>query len=136
VSFLGDKQRRTDFRQVPPIRGLQQPASRDTAVLLMERALSVLDEQGWTKIRFKNRRGNVCLLGALRVADGGQARWPVHRSPAYRRAVARLNRLARDRGYSRATFFNDDPRTGYHDVVTLVQQAMTGEADEPGGSPS
>jgi hypothetical protein len=91
----------------------------------MERALSVLDEQGWTKIRFRNRRGNVCLLGALRVADGGQARWPVHRSPAYREAVARLNRLAQDRGYNRATFFNDDPHTGYQDVVTFVEQAMT-----------
>jgi len=71
-----------------------------------------------------NRQGNVCLLGALRVADGGQARWPLHRSPAYRQAVARLNRLAQERGHNRATFFNDDPGTGYQDVVQFVQLAI------------
>jgi hypothetical protein len=136
MSFLGDKQRRTDFRRVPSISGFQQPPPRDAAVLLMEKALAVLDEQGWAKIRFKNRWGNVCLLGALRVADGGQARWPVHRSPAYHEAVARLNRVAQDRGYNRATFFNDDARTEYQDVVTLVQQAMTCEAHQPGASRS
>jgi hypothetical protein len=136
MSFLGDKQRRTDFRRVPSISGLRQPAPRDAAVLLMEKALAVLDERGWTKIRFKNRGGNVCLLGALRVADGGQARSPVHRSRAYHLAVARLNRLAQDRGYHRATFFNDDPGTRYQDVVAFVQQAIPPKPNQPGGSPS
>jgi hypothetical protein len=124
VSFLGHKQRKTDFRSVPSIRALRGPDENDPARLLMEKALKVLDERGWTKVRFKNERGNVCLLGALRVADGRSARWPGHGSPAYRQAVARLNHAARHRGYNRATFFNDDPRIGYHDVVAFIEQAM------------
>jgi hypothetical protein len=136
VSFLGDKQRRIDFRLVPAITALRDPGSTDAAALLMQKALTVLDERGWTKVRFKNRQGNVCLLGALRVADGGQARWPLHRSPIYRQAVARLNGLAQERGHSRATFFNDDPRTGYEDVVQFVQQAISRDGKAAGGSPS
>jgi hypothetical protein len=124
MSFLSDQQRRVDIRRIPPITGLAVLAASDTATLLMQKALSVLDERGWTKVRFMNRQGNVCLLGALRVADGGQARWPLHRSPAYRQAVARLNRLAQERGHNRATFFNDDPGTGYQDVVQFVQLAI------------
>jgi hypothetical protein len=124
VSFLGDKQRKIDFQCVPSIRGLRGPDENDAARLLMAKALKVLDERGWTKVRFKNERGNVCLLGALRIADGRWARWPGHGSPAYRQAVARLNRLAHHRGYNRATFFNDDPSTGYHDVVAFVEQAI------------
>ena len=130
VSFLSDKQQRVDLRRIPPITGLADPASRDAPVLLMQKALSVLDERGWTKVRFKNRQGNVCLLGALRVADGGQARWPLHRSPAYRQAVARLNRLARELGHNRATFFNDDPGTGYQDVVHFVRLAIGQQANQ------
>jgi hypothetical protein len=124
VSFLGDKQWKIDLRCVPSIRGLRGPDDNDTAMLLMEKALKVMDEQGWTKVRFKNERGNVCLLGALRVADGRSARWPGHGSPAYRQAVARLNHLAQHRGYNRATFFNDDPSIGYHDVVAFIEQAV------------
>jgi hypothetical protein len=124
VSFLGDKQRKIDFQCVPSIRGLRGPDENDAARLLMAKALKVLDERGWTKVRFKNERGNVCLLGALRIADGRRPRWPGHGSPAYRQAVARLNRLAHHRGHNRATFFNDDPSTGYHDVVAFVEQAM------------
>lgn len=131
MSFLSDKQRRIDVRRVPPITGLLDPAPHDAPAILMNKALGVLDERGWTKVRFKNRQGNVCLVGALRVADGGPARWPLHRSPAYRKAVARLNRLAQERGHNRATFFNDDPGTEYHDVVQFVQQAIR----QPGNGP-
>jgi hypothetical protein len=131
MSFLSDKQRRVDIRRIPPITGLADSASRDAPALLMQKALGVLDERGWTKVRFTNRRGNVCLLGALRVADGGQARWPYHRSPAYRQAVARLNRLAQERGHNRATFFNDDLGTGYQDVIQFVQQAISQHGNEP-----
>jgi hypothetical protein len=131
VSFLSDKQRRIDFRRVPPITGLRDPTSTDAAAVLMQKALTVLDERGWTKVRFKNRQGNVCILGALRVADGGKARWPLHRSPVYRQAVARLNGLAQERGHNRATFFNDDPGTGYQDVIQFVQQAISQHGNEP-----
>jgi hypothetical protein len=134
VSFLSDQQRKVDLRRIPPITPLADPASSDAPVLLMQRALGVLDERGWTKVRFMNRQGNVCLLGALRVADGGQARWPLHRSPAYRQAVARLNRLAQERGHNRVTFFNDDPGTGYQDVVQFVQLAIGQQARSAGGS--
>jgi len=130
VSFLADRHRTIDFRGVPSIRQLRDAGPKDGATALMDKALAVLQERGWTKVRFKNGRGNVCLLGALRVADGRSARWPAHRSPAYREAVARLNRLAHDRGYSRVTFFNDDPGTGYQDVVALVERAMA-HSDRP-----
>jgi hypothetical protein len=130
VSFLSDKQRKVDIRRIPPISALVDPASSDAPTLLMQKALSVLDERGWTKVRFKNRQGNVCLLGALRVADGGPARSPLHRSPAYRQAVARLNRLAQERGHNRATFFNDDPGTGYQDVVHFVRLAIGQQANQ------
>ena len=130
MSLLTDKQRRVDIRRIPPITGRADPASSDDPALLMRRALGVLDERGWTKVRFKNRQGNVCLLGALRVADGGPARSPLHRSPAYRQAVARLNRLAQELGHNRATFFNDDPGTGYQDVVHFVQLAISQHHNE------
>jgi hypothetical protein len=131
MSFLSEKQRQTELWRVPSIRGLWGPDSKDPAVRLMETALKVLAERGWTKFRFKNERGNVCLLGALRVADGRSARWPGCRSPAYRQAVARLNRLARDRGYSRATFFNDDLSIGYKDVVAFTKEAMSRGGPRP-----
>ncbi|HSS11371.1 MAG TPA: hypothetical protein VLL25_15905 [Acidimicrobiales bacterium] len=131
MSFLGDKQRKIDFQRVPSITGLRGPDENDPATLLMAKALKVLDERGWTKVRFKNERGNVCLLGALRIADGRWPRWPGHGSPAYRQAVAQLNRLAHHRGHNRATFFNDDPRTGYHDVVAFVEQAMRQSGPRP-----
>jgi hypothetical protein len=132
VSFLGEKQRKIDIRCVPSVRALPGPIEKDPTTLLLEKALEVLDERGWTKVRFKNGRGNVCLVGALRIADGRSARWPGHRSPAYNQAVARLDRLAHYQGYLGATFFNDDPRTGYQDVVGFIEQAMREGGPQPG----
>jgi hypothetical protein len=127
VSFADDKRRAADLRSVPSIKGVPDPVGSDAATLLMEKALVTLDERGWTKIRFKNGQGNLCLLGALRVADGRPARWPARRSPAYREAVSRLDRTAHRRGYDRTTSFNDSPRTDYPDVVSFVREAMAGD---------
>ena len=124
MSFVDHKRRTADLRSVPSIKAVPDPVGSDAATLLLENALVMLDERGWTKIRFKNRQGNLCLLGALRVADGRPARWPARRSPAYREAVARLDRSAHRRGFDRTTSFNDSPRTEYPDVVGFVREAM------------
>ena len=124
MSFADDKRRAADLRSVPSIKAVPDPAGSDNATLLLEKALDTLDERGWTKIRFKNGQGNLCVLGALRVADGRPARWPARRSSAYKEAVARLDRTAHRRGYDRTTSFNDSPRTEYPDVVGFVREAM------------
>ncbi len=132
MSFLDDKRRGANLRSVPSILPVADPVQTDAASLLLEKALCVLDERGWTKIRFKNRQGNLCLLGALRVADGRPARWPARRSSAYREAVTRLDRSAHRRGFDRTTSFNDSPRTQYADVVSFVRQSMKAPALGPG----
>jgi hypothetical protein len=132
VSFVDDKRRAANLKAVPSIPPVSDPVANDAVTLLLEKALSVLDERGWTKIRFKNRQGNVCLLGALRVADGRPARWPARRSPAYRDAVTRLDRSAHRRGFDRTTSFNDSPRTELPDVVGFVRQTIRETAAGPG----
>lgn len=135
MSSVDDKRRAANLKAVPSIQPVADPVGTDTVSLLLEKALCVLDERGWTKIRFKNRQGNLCLLGALRVADGRPARWPARRSAAYREAVTRLDRSAHRRGFDRTTSFNDSPRTEYQDVVTFVHQAMSDAPPGIGGTP-
>jgi hypothetical protein len=41
-----------------------------SATEIMERAADVIDEKGWCKRSFQNAQGEVCVLGALKLAAG------------------------------------------------------------------
>jgi hypothetical protein len=80
------------------------------AVKTLTRTEEVLKKKGWTKNSFKNWKGQVCFLQAVRDADG----------PGETTALILIHNCI---GHDRIPDWNDDKERKLEDVLTVIAAA-------------
>lgn len=80
-----------------------------------EAAIALLEQRGWHQGGAHGPGGSICMMGALALS--------VTDSAAFMAISDRLRAQAQARGFGHAAQWNDDPGTGYEDVVLALKQA-------------
>lgn len=97
---------------------------------VLERTLEVLDERGWCRVVRENGDGNVCIVGAVEIAQYGCVDSPQSATYALTRALG-LDALANEKGsYGHICEYNDDHTEA--EVRSLVKEALRKAKAEAG----
>lgn len=89
---------------------------------ILDRTISILFEHGWTKGRFHNDAGEVCVRGALAFARGEEKIFlhtPYDREEHY--IVKACPRIVGSHGW--ISMWNDHPDRTFDEVIEVLEKA-------------
>lgn len=89
---------------------------------ILLKAADLIEQRGWTKDRFENVDGNLCMIGAMRVAVFGKVAW--NHSISTRDLTMAHNKLDKFLGRSAARW--NDRSAGYkEEVIAKLREVAT-----------